>query len=173
MIMNKLATVLGILIFGITLFNIHKLHEVNSKLEDFYFVDKYEEPEPEIIFLDSLIYDTVFIETTEIVKLPIYDTVFCTDTLKIQEKVQDSIFVEVPISVKHYKDTLAETAFSFDLRGYNCKVDKLYVQNLKTPTIEENKPKRWGIGVQLGVGGCKDGFSPYFGVGLNYDLVQF
>lgn len=169
MIMNKLTTVLGILIFGFTLFNIHKLHEVNTKLEYFNLITKEEIPEPEIIFLDSLIYDTVFVETTEIVKLPIVDTVFCTDTLK----VQDSIFVEVPISVKHYKDTLAETAFSFDLRGYNCKVDKLYVQNLKTPTIEENKPKRWGIGVQLGVGGCKDGFSPYFGVGLSYDLVQF
>ena len=169
MIMNKLTTVLGILIFAITLFNIHKLHEVNSKLEYFNLITEEEIPEPEIIFLDSLIYDTVFIESTEIVKLPIVDTFFCTDTLK----VLDSIFVEIPISVKHYSDTLAETAFSFDLRGYNCEVDKLYVQNLKVCPEQKKVPKRWGIGVQLGVGGCKDGFSPYFGVGLSYDLVQF
>ena len=167
--MNKLTTVLGILILGITLFNIHKLHEVNSKLEYFNLITKEEIHDPEIIFLDSLIYDTVFIETTEIVKLPIVDTVFCTDTLK----VQDSIFVEVPISVKHYKDTLAETAFSFDLRGYNCKVDKLYIQNLKVCPEQKKVPKRWGIGVQLGYGATKDGLSPYLGLGLSYDLVQF
>lgn len=149
--MNKLATVLGILIFGITLFNIHKLHEVNSKLEDFYFVDKYEEPEPEIIFLDSLIYDTVFVETTEIVKLPIIDTVFCTDTLKLQ----DSIFVEVPISIYNFDTTLNKTHINLICEGFNVRLNSLLIERINVAQKQEKAVNKWynnlGFGVGLGV----------------------
>ena len=127
--------------------------------------------EPEIIFIDSIEYDTVYIEKTEIVKLPIYktDTIQQTDTILLM----DSVDVVIPIELKQFSDTLANTAISFDLRGFQCEVNDLLVENLKTPTIEENKVKRWGLGVQLGIGGTTKGFSPYIGIGLNYNIFNF
>lgn len=127
--------------------------------------------EPEIIFLDSLVYDTVYLERTEIIKLPIYktDTIQQTDTILLV----DSVDVVLPIELKHYSDTLANNAISFDLKGFQCEVNNLYLNNLKVPIIEENKVKRWGLGVQLGIGGTAKGFSPYIGLGLNYNIFSF
>ena len=167
--MSKLINtiVIGFIIIStvINLYFIYNLDRlVNERIEAL-------DVEPELIIVDSLVYDTIYTEKKEIVKLPIVDTLVLTDTVVVL--AVDSVLVEVPIEYKHFSDTLAETAFSFDLRGFQCEVNNLYVENLKTAVIEENKPKRWGLGVQLGVGGCKDGFSPYIGVGLNYNLFSF
>ena len=116
-------------------------------------------------------YDTVYLERTEIIKLPIYktDTIQQTDTILLV----DSVDVVLPIELKHYSDTLANNAISFDLKGFQCEVNNLYLNNLKVPIIEENKVKRWGLGVQLGIGGTAKGFSPYIGLGLNYNIFSF
>lgn len=126
--------------------------------------------EPEIIFLDSIEYDTVFVESKEILKLPIVDTVVLTDT--VVTVAVDSVFVEIPIEYKHYSDTLAETAISFDLRGYNCKVNNLYVKNfLNVPTQEKAvKTNRFGLGVGLGVTYI-DRFRICPNIGLYYKLM--
>jgi hypothetical protein len=169
--MDKIINVLILLLLlGSCIFNVVLVSDLNKKTMELI---KLTDIEPEIIFLDSLVYDTVYIEKTEIVRLPIYhiDTLTQTDTLTLVEI--DSVDVVLPIELKQFNDTLLNTAISFDLSGFQCKVNNLYVENLKTSVIKENKPKRWGIGVQLGVGGCKDGFSPYIGLGISYNLFSF
>lgn len=169
--MNKIINVLIVLLLlGSCIFNVVLVSDLNKKTTELI---ELTDIKPEIIFLDSLVYDTVFIEKTEIVRLPIYhtDTVKQTDTLTLVEI--DSVDVVIPIELKQFNDTLSNTAISFDLSGYNCKVNNLYVKNLKTPTIKENKLKRIGLGLQLGVGATKEGFSPYVGLGISYNLFSF
>lgn len=169
--MNKIINILIILLLlGSCIFNVVLVSDLNKKTTELI---ELSDIEPEIIFLDSLVYDTVFIKKTEVVRLPIYktDTVKQTDTLTLFEI--DSVDVAIPIELKQFNDTLLNTAISFDLKGFQCKVDNLYVENLKTPTIKENKPKRIGLGLQLGIGATKEGFSPYIGLGISYNLFSF
>lgn len=145
------------------IYNLDRL--VNEKLEVL-------DIEPELIIVDSLIYDTVYTEKKEIVKLPIVDTVILTDT--VVAVAVDSVFVEIPIEYKHFSDTLAETAISFDLRGFQCEVNNLYVKNFLNVPTQENKPKRWynnlGLGVGLGVTYI-DRFRICPNIGLYYKLM--
>ena len=129
--------------------------------------------EPEIVFLDSIKYETVFVERKEVVKLPLVDTLILTDT--VVAVAVDSVFVELPIEVKHYSDTLAEALISFDLQGFNCELNNLYVENfLSVPTQEKAvKINRFGLGLQVGTGITKEGFYPYIGVGISYNLFNF
>ena len=126
-----------------------------------------------IIFLDSIEYDTVFVEKTEIIRLPIYntDTILTTDTIL----VIDSVDVLLPIEINHYQDTLLNTAISFDIRGFQCKVDNLYLKSMKVPTIEQKAPKRWynnfGIGVGLS-GVYMEGIKIVPSVGIYYTLFS-
>lgn len=167
--MEKIINILLVLLLlGSCIFNVVLVLDLNKKTIELI---ELTDIKPEIIFLDSLVYDTVFIEKTEIVKLPIYntDTVKQTDTIV----AVDSVYVELPIEIKQFNDTLDYTAISFDLRGFQCEVDNLYLKSIKTPTIKENKPKRWVIGVGLGIGATKEGFTPYIGVGISYNLFSF
>lgn len=151
--MNKIINILIVLLLlGSCIFNVVLVSDLNKKTTELI---ELTDIEPEIIFLDNLVYDTVFIEKTEIVRLPIYtiDTVKQTDTLTLVEI--DSVDVQLPIEISHYQDTLLNTAISFDLRGFQCKVDNLYLKSMKVPTIEQKVPKKWynnfGIGVGLGI----------------------
>lgn len=106
--------------------------------------------EPEIVFLESIKYDTVFVERKEVVKLPIVDTLVLADT--VVAVAVDSVYVELPIELKHFSDTLSNIAISFDLLGYNCEVKDLYIENfLKQPT-QEKAVKRWYDNIHLGAG---------------------
>jgi hypothetical protein len=149
--MNKLINILIIsFIIVSTVINLYFIYNldrlVNERIEVL-------DVEPEIIFLDSIEYDTVYTEKKEIVKLPIVDTLVLIDT--VVAVAVDSVFVEIPIEYKHYSDTLVQTAISFNLSGYNCKIDSLYVKNFLNVPTQENKPKRWynnlGFGVGLGI----------------------
>jgi hypothetical protein len=169
--MDKIINILIlVLLLGSCIFNVLLVSDLNKKTMELI---ELTDIEPEIIFIDSIEYDTVYIEKTEIVKLPIYhtDTVKQTDTLTLVEI--DSVDVVVPIELKQFNDTFSNMAISFDLRGYNCKVDNLYVENLKTSVIKENKPKRICLGLQLGMGATKEGFNPYIGLGISYNLFSF
>lgn len=169
--MNKIINILiTILLLGSCILNVVLISDLNKKTTELIEIT---DVKPEIIFLDSIEYDTVYIERTEIIRLPIYhnDTIKQTDTLTLVEI--DSVDVVLPVELKQFNDTLGGTAISFDLSGYNCKVNNLYVENLKTSVIKENKPKRIGLGLQLGIGATKEGFSPYIGLGISYNLFSF
>ena len=172
--MDKIINILIVLLLLIScIFNVVLVSDLNKKTMELI---ELTDIEPEIIFLDSLVYDTVYIEKTEIVRLPIYntDTVKQTDTLTLVEI--DSVDVVLPIELKQFNDTFLNMAISFDLSGFQCKVDNLYVENLKTSVIKEKVPKRWynnfGIGVGIGIT-YVDRFRLVPTLGISYNLFSF
>jgi hypothetical protein len=168
---NKIIiTILTIILIIVCLFNCKVVNDLEEKtLELIELTDV----EPELIIVDSLVYDTVFVERYDSVRLTKcqFDTITLNDTTIII----DSVDVLLPIELKHYNDTLAETAFSFDILGYNCELKDLYIQNLIVCPDQEKplKTKPFGIGVSLGLGATKNGFSPYIGIGVSYNIFQF
>ena len=104
--------------------------------------------EPEIIFIDSLVYDSIYLTKTEVVRLPIVDTLVLTDTIIHQ----DSVYVEIPISTYHYDTTFAETHISLMCEGFDVRLNSLLIENLKMPTIEQKVPKKWYENIHLGTG---------------------
>ena len=113
------------------------------------------QPEPKTIVisdtLTNIVYDTLFINHFETVKLPVVDTII-RDSLRI-----DSIFVEMPIS-KFQLDTCFTTdttQLNLSIRnsGYDVKLDSLYYSFTYKPTkINKTKKIRWFIGPSLGIG---------------------
>lgn len=172
--MDKIINILILLLLlGSCIFNVVLVSDLNKKTMELI---ELTDIEPEIIFIDSIEYDTVYIEKTEVVRLPIYhiDTLTQTDTLTLVEI--DSVDVEIPIEINHYQDTLLNTAISFDLKGFQCKVDNLYLKSMKVPIIKQKVPKKWynnfGIGVGLGIT-YVDKFRLVPTIGISYNLFSF
>ena len=112
------------------------------------------QPEPKTITvtdtLTQVIYDTLFIDHFETVKLPVVDTlILINDSLRI-----DSVFVEVPISVYKLDTCLTTdtTQLNLSIRnsGYDVKLDSLFYEFKYTPT--KIKKTHWFIGPSLGIG---------------------
>ena len=90
------------------------------------------------------------------------------------ENMPDSASVVIPITQKVYTDS-TYTAY---VSGFNPSLDSIFIYQ---PTFTYNivtrireKPKRFGIGPQIGVGVGKDGnVTPYIGIGIHYDLWNF
>ena len=112
--------------------------------------DKQSQP---IIISDTItnvVYDTVFIDHFETVKLPVVDTVtIINDSIWI-----DSVFVEVPISIYKFDTTFKSdtTQLNLSIRnsGFNVKLDSLSYRLEYTPT--KTKKTHWFIGPSLGIG---------------------
>ena len=112
--------------------------------------DKQSQP---IIISDTItnvVYDTVFIDHFETVKLPVVDTVtIINDSIRI-----DSVFVEVPISIYKFDTTFKSdtTQLNLSIRnsGFNVKLDSLSYRLEYTPT--KTKKTHWFIGPSLGIG---------------------
>lgn len=88
--------------------------------------------------------------------------------------VPDSANVVVPITQKVYENS-TYTAY---VSGYLPQLDSLiFRMPREVVTVREySKPKRWGIGVQVGYGMSVNGtpqFSPYIGIGVSYNLFSF
>ena len=168
--MKKLINIIfiGILLIS-CIGNVLLLNRLENKTNELIQIYNVE---PELIIVDSLVYDTVYTEKKEIVKLPIVDTLVLIDT--VVAVAVDSVFVEIPIEYKHYSDTLAKTAISFDLSGYNCKVNNLYVKNFLNVPTQEKAVKRWYEDIHLGIGlGVTyiDRFRICPNIGLYYKLM--
>lgn len=89
---------------------------------------------------------------------------------------KDSAEVIIPIEQKVYEDSLYKAYVS----GYKPSLDSLLIYPRKeTITITNktyHKPKRFGIGVQVGYGvtiGEQAKFVPYVGVGISYNFLTF
>ena len=111
-------------------------------------------------------YDSVVIRYVERY-VPVSQSI--TDSTVICPK--DTLPVVIPITQKTYRDSTYEAWIS----GYEAKLDSINVYNqtimhtvYKAPS---QKAKRWGVGVQAGCGYGKQGFSPYIGVGVQYNFV--
>ena len=115
-----------------------------------------EKPETKTIVVSdtitNVVYDTLFVDHFEIVKLPVTDTTICyiTDTVK---RV-DSVFVEVPISVYRFDTcfTTDSTNLNIMIRnsGYAVTLDTIFYKFEHTPT--KTKKTHWFIGPSLGIG---------------------
>ena len=161
------------LVFGILLlFNI-----VNAVG---YFVNEHRNAHPgEMkVKVDTLfVYDTIFIEKPVINKVEIIDTLLLpvpvTDTLMLH----DTVFVHLPIEQRQYSDP----RYTAWVSGYRPQLDSILIyqrteyitKEIKTVT----KPKRWGIGLQVGYGvSLHNGQlfpAPYIGVGLSYSIFSW
>ena len=122
--------------------------------------------------LTQVIYDTIFIDHFETVKLPVTDTlILINDSIRI-----DSVFVEVPISIYKFDTTFLTDTTSLNIRiqnsGYAVKLDSLSYNFKYTP----RPPKtnffkdhfKFGAGVSTGFGVFSKKPDIFVGVGLYY-----
>lgn len=104
-----------------------------------------------------------YITRTETVLLPVHDTTI----------VRDSVLVEVPIEVRVYEE---DSLYRAVVSGYRPSLDSLLVYRT-TREVTKYVPvpvrKRWGVGVTGGWGFGKDGLTPFVGVGVSYNLINF
>lgn len=91
------------------------------------------------------------------------DTIY-KDNVQI---VHDSI--SIPIKQNVYKGT-NYTAY---VSGFNQSLDSISVtSNIITNTITKYKSKRWNIGVSAGYACTSNGFQPYVGIGIVYNIFK-
>ena len=135
-------------------------------------------PQPKTITvtdtLTNVLYDTVFIDHFEIVKLPVVDSTvyYITDTLT---RV-DSVFVEVPISVYKFDTTFTTDTTSLNIRiqnsGYSVKLDTLSFNFKYTPTHQKSNyfrdRFRFGAGISTGYGCFSKQPDIFLGIGFYY-----
>ena len=126
---------------------------VNTNRQSQVIQDKQLQP---VILTDTItnvLYDTIFIDHFETVKLRTTDTLtIIRDNIRV-----DSVFVEVPISVYKLDTTFTTdtTQLSLSIRnsGFNVKLDSLFYEFEYTPTkINKTKKTQWFIGPSIGLG---------------------
>ena len=92
---------------------------------------------------------------------------------ELSEKVTpDSVSVEIQITQKVYETDRYRAVVS----GYKPSLDDIYIYQPTQIVQVKSKPKRWGVGIQVGYGVTlkqTPQFSPYVGVGVSYNLFQF
>lgn len=131
--------------------------------------------QPDVVEVERVEYDTivrteVVADTIERLKV-VYRTlpsveVVRTDTLV----VRDTVWVALPIS----RYTFADSLYKCEVEGYEVSLKRMEVYPktvYRTQVV--TKPSRWGVGVQVGYGLSREGLSPYVGVGVNYNLINF
>ena len=130
---------------------------------------------PETVYLtDTLtqvMYDTIFIDHFETVKLPVVDTVtIINDSIRI-----DSVFVEVPISVYRFDTTFFTDTTVFNLSiqnsGFNVTLDSLSYHFEYTPTLKKNYFKehfKFGVGIGTGYGVFSKKPDVFMNIGFYY-----
>ena len=133
---------------------------LSVKSMKYYQKSQTKQPETKTITvtetLTQVIYDTLFIDHFETVKLPVVDTLtIINDSLRI-----DSVFVEVPISVYKLDTTFTTDTTSLNIRiqnsGYNVKLDSLYYSFTYKPTHQKSNffkdHFKFGLGIGTGFG---------------------
>lgn len=113
---------------------------------------------------------------TEVVKVtreeeepPVAEEAEPAQAITVDVTSADSVRVNVPITQKVYETDDYRAYVS----GYQPSLDSLlFKQPTQIVRIKE-KPKRWGIGVQVGYGFTPQGAQPYIGVGISYNLFRF
>ncbi len=122
--------------------------------------------------LTQVIYDTIFIDHFETVKLPVVDTVtIINDSIRI-----DSVFVEIPISKFQLDTTFVtdSTVFNLSIRnsGYAVTLDSLSYNFKYTPRPPKTnffkEHFKFGAGVSTGFGVFSKKQDVFLGVGVYY-----
>jgi len=132
--------------------------------------DQGEHPKPKV--------DTLFIRDTFKVTEPKFITRRVVDSIPYPVgdtiRMRDTLFVILERQQVTWEDSLARVYAS----GVNPHVDSVihFTQEMvitkEIPVIQVKKT-RWGIGVQAGAGGGKNGLTPYVGVGVSYNILSW
>ena len=132
----------------------------------------------ELVRTDTLIgerWDTVTIEKpTEVVRyVQRYDTIRLTDEPRIVITLDSTAII--PIEQAVYQDSTENAQYTAYVSGFRAALDSININCRNTETIITNtietKPRRFGIGLQLGIGVSAQGVAaPYLGVGVQYKL---
>ena len=96
----------------------------------------------------------------------------CPNKTGAAEDTPDSVSVQIPITQRVYETDRYRAVVS----GYQPSLDNLLIYQPSQVVRIKDKPKRWGIGVQVGYGITVKGspqFAPYIGVGVSYNLFTF
>ena len=130
---------------------------VNTNRKSQVIQDKQSQPVIVTDTLTNVLYDTIFIDHFETVKLPVDTLVYyITDTVT---RV-DSVFVEVPISVYKFDSTFTTDTTFLNIRiqnsGYAVTLDSLYYRLEYTPRPPKTNYFRehfkFGLGAGAGFG---------------------
>ena len=122
--------------------------------------------------LTQVIYDTIFIDHFETVKLPVTDTlILINDSIRI-----DSVFVKVPISVYRFDTTFTTDTTCLNIRiqnsGYAVTLDTLSYNFKYTPRPPKTnffkEHFKFGVGAGAGYGCFSKQIDIFVGVGLYY-----
>lgn len=125
------------------------------------------------VFIDTPILRDSMVIRYATVTLPVYDTIKIhhADTL-----FSDSVSVTLPITQKVYKDSTYEAWVS----GYMPVLDSIRIfqpMTTITNTISNTeiryRRKRWGLGVQVGIGVISGKIDPYVGIGVSYNIFSW
>ena len=133
--------------------------------------------QPETVYLTdtitNVVYDTLFIDHFETVKLPVVDTlILINDSLRI-----DSVFVEVPISVYKFDSTFTTDTTVLNIfvqnKGFEVTLDTLYYRLEYTPRLQKNtnffkEHFKFGLGAGAGYGCFSKKPDIFIGFGFYY-----
>ena len=133
--------------------------------------------QPKTVFisdtLTNIVYDTLFVEHFETVKLPVVDTItIINDSIRI-----DSVFVEVPISIYKLDTTFFTDSTSLNIRiqnsGYAVTLDTLSYNFKYTPRPQKKtnffkEHFRFGVGISTGFGVFSKKLDVFLGGGFYY-----
>ncbi|MBE9487982.1 MAG: hypothetical protein IMY73_02260 [Bacteroidetes bacterium] len=144
-----------------------------------------------LVFATGLYLGSNSVETNiaSIDTLIVHKTVTLRDTLykTVEKRVVDSIHINTSdttfIVLDRTQEVVEGLKFKAWVSGVKPRLDSIETYNdIETRYIErveylDSKPKRWGIGVQVGMGASSNNgivnLSPYIGVGLSYNIIQF
>lgn len=148
---------------------------IASQLLRFYIGQDRSSPELQV--KTDTIHDTVFypkpiVRDSVILKYIKIPAPVSPDIQDTVIHVGDSVSVIIPITQKEYKDSTYQAWVS----GYNPQLDSIHIftpviQKTVYQTIKRNK--RWGLGVQVGVGTDCRQITPYLGIGLSYNIFMW
>ena len=132
--------------------------------------------QPKTVYLTdtivNVVYDTLFIDHFETVKLPVVDTlILINDSLRV-----DSVFVEVPISIYKFDTTFTTDTTNLNIMirnsGFNVTLDTLSYsftyKPTKTKTNYFREHFKFGAGIGTGYGCFTRKPDVFLGFGVYY-----
>ena len=119
--------------------------------------------------------DTLTIVKTDTIKvvqpIRLSQTVVKIDTIYIR----DTIAIPVPIKQSYYEGADYEAWIS----GYKPKLDSrnvfrpVEVKYITKTEIIRERARKWGVGAQAGYGWNGEKLTPYIGIGVTYQIINF